>query len=482
MSVRVRFAPSPTGHLHLGGARTALYNFLFARQNNGKFILRIEDTDLSRSTEMAIASLIEDLYWLGLKWDEGPDIGGPFGPYRQTQRLNIYQQYLKVLLEKGFAYHCFCLLDELQKQREEAKKKKETFRYNRRCRNLSSEEKKELSEKNPKPSIRFASPLRGKTVVKDLIRGEIVFKHSELDDFIIFRSDGTPTYNFAAPLDDATMKITHVIRGDDHLSNTPKQINIYRALGFEIPQFAHLSMILGPDRKPLSKRHGDTALSEYRKKGFLASAMVNYLALLGWSYDDKTTFFTLEDLIKFFSLSRVSKNPAVFDLTKLKWLNGHYIRQLDDVTLYSLLIPFFAERFRTFDNEKLKKAIPLIKERIGVLSEATDWLDWLFTTNLSYEKEALEKVDSGSQYQLIVNEAIRALSEAVDFNALTIQECLRERVSELGVKPKVFFQTLRLALTGKLVSPPLFESIEILGKEKTLKRLKNFLKTDFKSL
>ncbi len=475
MSVRVRFAPSPTGHLHLGGARTALYNYLFARQNKGKFVLRIEDTDLSRSTEMAIQSIIDDLYWLGLEWDEGPDIGGSFGPYRQTQRSTIYQKYLKILMDKGYAYYCFCSPEELQSQREEARKKKITFRYNRRCRNLSSEERESKLKKNPKPSIRFASPLRGETEVRDIVRGKIVFNHSELDDFVIFRSDGTPTYNFAATIDDATMKITHVIRGDDHLPNTPKQINIYRALGFKIPEFAHLSMILGPDKKPLSKRHGDTAIFEYRRKGFLPSAMVNYLALLGWSYDDKTTFFRLEELIKFFSLNRVSKNPAVFDLQKLKWLNGHYIRQLKDNELFVLVEPYFQKKFANFDSEKLMKAIPLIKERIAVLSETVDWLDCLFTQGIVIDKEAQEKIKDENNLSLILKAAHQSLSQLDDFVAEKIQNALREKVAELQVKPKVFFQTIRLAITGKLVSPPLFESIEILGKKETLNRLKKFL-------
>lgn len=476
MSVRVRFAPSPTGHLHLGGARTALYNFLFARQNGGKFILRIEDTDSSRSTEMAISSIIEDLYWLGMNWDEGPDIGGPFGPYRQTQRFDIYRKYLNILLEKGLAYYCFCSSEELQAQREEAKKKKTSFRYNRRCRNLSPEEREEKLKENPRPSVRFASPLQGKTVVNDLIRGEIVVDHSELDDFIIFRSDGTPTYNFAATIDDATMEITHVIRGDDHLPNTPKQINIYQALNFKIPQFAHLSMILGPDKKPLSKRHGDTAISEYRRKGFLPAAMVNYLSLLGWSYDDKTTFFTLEELIKYFSLSRVSKNPAVFDLQKLKWLNGHYLRQLDNNALFSLLEPYFKKEFSSFEADKLKKAIPLIKDRITVLSESLDWLDWLFNSEISLDQEAKEKIAKEADCNLVLSAAYQSLNQLEEFKAETIQQTLREKVAELQIKPKIFFQTLRLAITGKLVSPPLFESMELLGKEQTLKRIQKFQK------
>ncbi len=476
MSVRVRFAPSPTGHLHLGGARTALYNFLFARQNQGQFILRIEDTDSSRSTEIAIRSIIEDLYWLGLKWDEGPDVKGEFGPYRQTQRLFIYQQYLKRLMEKGYAYYCFCTSEELQAQREEAKRKKITFRYNRRCRNLPFEEVEKKLERSLRPSVRFAMPTSGETVVNDLIRGKIVFKHAELDDFIIFRSDGTPTYNFAATIDDATMKITHVIRGDDHLSNTPKQINIYRALGLKEPEFAHLSMILGPDRKPLSKRHGDTAISEYRRKGFLPQAMVNYLALLGWSYDDKTTFFSLEDLIKFFSLNRVSKNPAIFDFQKLKWLNGYYIRQLKNSDLLALIEPYFREKFLSFDREKLMKAIPLIKDRITVLSESVAWLDWLFVKEIQVETGSKEKIKKDNSLSLILNAAYQSLSQLDDFKAEKIQNVLREKVAELQVKPKIFFQALRLAVTGKLVSPPLFESIELLGKEETLNRLKSFIK------
>lgn len=299
--VRVRFAPSPTGDLHLGGARTALYNFLFAQKNKGKFILRIEDTDRTRSTEEAIESIEEDLRWLGLFWDEGPDVGGDYGPYRQTERKEIYQRFVERLLQEGKAYYCFCTPEELQREREEAKRKGISFRYSRRCRNLSLSQIEEERRRNPHPAVRFATPLGGATIVKDIIRGSIRFEHSEMDDFIILRSDGTPTYNLAATIDDALMKITHVIRGDDHLSNTPKQILIYRSLGFDIPQFAHLPMILGPDKKPLSKRHGDTAIWQYRKKGYLPQALVNYLALLGWSYDDKTTLFTMDELTSIIS-------------------------------------------------------------------------------------------------------------------------------------------------------------------------------------
>jgi glutamyl-tRNA synthetase len=475
--VRVRFAPSPTGDLHLGGARTALYNFLFAQKNKGKFILRIEDTDRTRSTEEAIESIEEDLRWLGLFWDEGPDVGGDYGPYRQTERKEIYQRFVERLLQEGKAYYCFCTPEELQREREEAKRKGISFRYSRRCRNLSLSQIEEERRRNPHPAVRFATPLGGATIVKDIIRGSIRFEHSEMDDFIILRSDGTPTYNLAATIDDALMKITHVIRGDDHLSNTPKQILIYRSLGFDIPQFAHLPMILGPDKKPLSKRHGDTAIWQYRKKGYLPQALVNYLALLGWSYDDKTTLFTMDELKEKFSLEKVSKNAAVFDIPKLNWMNGYYIRQLADDELASLLLPYIQNRFpgKKVNIELVRKIVPMVRERINLLNEVVEWVDFIFMEEVDFDSESWEKIMKKDGVPEILAKAYKTLEGISRFEASRIEEELKDLAEKLRVKKKQLFQPIRVAVTGRRVSPPLYESLEILGRERTLQRIEKAL-------
>jgi len=479
MSVRVRFAPSPTGWLHIGGARTALYNFLFARKHGGKFILRIEDTDRSRSTEEAIKAIIDDMKWLGLFWDEGPEVGGPYGPYRQIERTELYQQAVQKLVSSGAAYYCFCTPEELEKMRSEALAQKKSFRYPRKCRALSDAEVNERLKRGEKAAVRFKTPLEGKLIVRDIVRGEVEFDLGQLDDFVIARSDRTPTYNLAVVVDDALMKITHVIRGDDHLSNTPKQILIYRALGFPVPEFAHLSMILGPDKKPLSKRHGATAIFEFRNQGYLPEAMVNYLALLGWSYDDKTTFFTPEELIEKFELSRVSANPAVFDFQKLQWLNGVWIRTLKHEELKQRLIPLVERAYRDFrtDDPNLDKLLELTRERMKTLSEFVDWTYFYFTgeDNFQLDETDKEKVFSGEDVFKILRAAYEKLAAVENWSKEEIENALRRLVDELGVKPKKVFQPVRLACTGRLVSPPLFESLEVLGRERTLNRIKKFL-------
>lgn len=479
MTVRVRFAPSPTGWLHVGGARTALYNYLFAKKNGGQFVLRIEDTDRSRSTEEAIQAIISDLKWLGLEWDEGPEIGGPFGPYRQTERQSFYEQAVQKLLDSGHAYYCFCKPEELEKMREEAFRNKKSFRYPRICRNIGYEEALRRIESGEKAAVRFKTPTEGILKINDIVRGEVVFDLSQLDDFVIARSDGTPTYNLAVVVDDALMKITHVIRGDDHLSNTPKQILIYRALGYPVPEFAHLSMILGPDKKPLSKRHGSTAIFEFKNRGYLSEALVNYLALLGWSYDDKTTFFTPLELVEKFDLSRVSSNPAVFDYQKLEWLNGVWIRELDGKELLNRLKPFIREAYGPFDesDENLIKLIEITRERIKTLKDFVDWTYFYFVKDEKFEVDASdkEKVLHDEKGAEILRMALRSLKGLEVWEKSAIESALRNLVIETGEKPKRVFQAVRVAVTGRLVSPPLFESIEILGRERTLKRLEKFI-------
>jgi len=335
--VRVRFAPSPTGSLHIGGARTALFNWLFARKHDGVFVLRLEDTDLLRSSEESSAGIIDGLQWLGLNWDEGPETGGSYGPYRQSERLPVYRKYLEQLVADGQAYYCFCSNEELQQEKEAARNGKRDYKYSGRCRELTSEEVQQRLSQGLKPVIRIKAPDNGTCVVHDLIRGDVEFNYVLMDDFIIAKSDGWPTYNFAVVVDDASMDITHVIRAEEHLSNTPKQLLIYESLGLTPPLFAHVSMILAPDRSKLSKRHGATSVQEFREQGYLPEALVNYLALLGWSSGDDRDFWSLDELVAEFDLENISRSPAVYDIEKLTWMNGNYLGKADSERLLSLV-------------------------------------------------------------------------------------------------------------------------------------------------
>ena len=341
--IRVRFAPSPTGYLHIGNARTALFNWLFARHYGGCFILRIEDTDTDRHVAEAEGLIIQDLKWMGLDWDEGPDKGGPYGPYRQSDRLDIYQSYAQKLVESGRAYYCYCTPEELEASRQKMLASGQTPQYDGRCLHLSDEQKKEFEKEGRRPSVRFRT-LGDAVVVNDLIRGEVSFDGQTIGDFIILRSDGRAAYNFAVVIDDIQMEITHVLRGEDHLSNTPRQVLIYQALGFNPPQFGHMPMILGPDRTRLSKRHGATSVVSYREKGYLPEAINNYLALLGWSSPDEEEILPQEKLVQKFTVDRISRSAAIFDLTKLNWMNGNYIREAELDRITRLCIPFLKEK------------------------------------------------------------------------------------------------------------------------------------------
>lgn len=473
--IRVRFAPSPTGYLHIGGVRTALYNYIFAKHNNGKFILRIEDTDKARSTEKAVENILDSLKWLGLSWDEGPEAGGEYGPYRQTDRLDNYRESCETLLLEENAYLCFCQPDELKKRREEALSKGKPPGYDRRCRDLTKAQINEYMNQELKPVYRFKAPLSGETVVNDMIRGKIIFDNENLDDFVILKNDGTPTYNFAAVVDDSTMDISHVIRGDDHLSNTPKQIALYEALGYTQPQFAHLPMIIGPDKKRLSKRHGATSIDEYKDKGYLPEALLNYLALLGWGFDEKTTFFSMKELIKYFSLQKVSKNPAVFDIQKLSWMNGNYIRYLDDTELAKILFPYFkqaglVEEMSMDIEHKLISIAEIIKERLNILSDSVELCAFFFKKTEPDDKA--KKLLSDEAAVKVLKLSIEKLSNLSEWNRFAIETELRLIPEETGMKAKKVFQPVRAAISGSLISPPLFESLEILGKKETLERLK----------
>ena len=463
--IRVRFAPSPTGHLHLGGARTALFNYLFARHNKGTFILRIEDTDRTRSTEEYIEAIIEGMKWLGLNWDEGP--------YRQMDRFNIYKDYADKLLREGKAYYCYCSPEELEKRRQEASAQGRTPKYDGRC--------KLLKEPIPDrvPAIRFLMPQEGETVVNDLIRGMVVFENAQLDDLIIMRSDGTPTYNFTVVVDDVDMGITHVIRGDDHLNNTPKQLHIYKAFGYGIPAFAHLPMILGHDKARLSKRHGATSVTAYKEMGYLSDAFVNYLARLGWAHGDQE-IFTRDELIKYFSLEDVGKSAAVFNPEKLLWLNSQYIMKTPTEKLIEMVMHFLVrekiiQKDQTLDKEWLSKAIETLKERAKTLVELAHSLRFYIAEDIEYEEKAKTKFlnEKNLPYLLDVKDAVKGID---NFVAPEIEKVFVSLVEKHKTKLGNIAQPVRVAITGKTESPGIFEVLEIVGKEKTLKRLEKAIK------
>ncbi|MCX8007808.1 MAG: glutamate--tRNA ligase [Coriobacteriia bacterium] len=475
--VRVRFAPSPTGHLHIGGARTAVYNWAFARRHGGAFVLRIEDTDPERSTEENTQAILRSLAWLGIDHDEGPDVGGPYGPYRQTERAPLYRDALALLQERGAVYPCFCSAEELERKRQEARARGGFAGYDKTCRAISPTDAAARVAAGDPHAWRLKVPFdRGDVVFEDLVRGEMRFPISAIDDLIVVRSDGTPTYNFAVAVDDATMRITHVIRGDDHISNTPKQILVYEAMGVEPPAFAHLSMIWGPDGKRLSKRHGATSVEAYRDMGYLPEALLNYLALLGWSLDGETTIIDRETLIANFSLERVSRNPAIFDSEKLEWLNGVYIREMPREQFVDrmcavlqdagLLSPDEAKERR----EWLLALAPLVSERIKRLDEVVPMVRFLFA-EVAVEEKAKDAVLAVAGARSALEEAARALESLEAWQSDAIEAALRALPERLGMKPKAVFQAVRVAITGTTVSPPLFESLELLGRERAIARI-----------
>ncbi len=473
----MRFAPSPTGYLHVGGARTALFNWLFARNKGGQFVLRIEDTDMERSSEESYRAIVEDMRWLGLDWDEGPKVGGDYGPYFQSERRPIYSEWCQRLLNEGKAYRCFCSQDDLKRMREELRRLGKDIKYDRRCRDLSSDEVSQRLDAGKPFVVRFKAPLSGQTIVEDIVKGNITFENSTLDDFILLKSDGYPTYNFACVIDDMLMKISHVIRGDDHLSNTPKQILIYRAFGATPPRFAHVPMIMGPDRTRLSKRHGATSVGQFREDGYLPEAMVNYLALLGWSYDDATTLFAREDLIAKFSLEKVSSTPAVFDYAKLQWLNGEYMKRRPISDRAHLVVPHLIRAGLVHEplSAELKayigRVVDVVGERLKVGNQIVELADFFFKDEISYDEDV-----AGILKQHHVPAVLKLLEDRLEkldgFAAASIEKVMRGLVSEMGLKTGQLFQPVRIALTGKKHSPDLLRIMEVLGKERVIARLK----------
>jgi glutamyl-tRNA synthetase len=481
--VRVRFAPSPTGKLHVGGARTAIYNWAFARSHHGTFILRIDDTDPTRSTEENTQIILRALRWLGLDWDEGPEVGGDFGPYKQTERAELYRAAARRLWDEGRAYPCFCTPDQLAADKAAAQERKDPFQgYQRRCRSLDPAEARSRVEAGEPYVLRIKVPLdRGDVVVHDAVHGDVTFDAKELDDFVIQRTDGTPTYNFATVVDDAAMRITHVIRGDDHLSNTPRQIMVYEALGAPVPTFAHLSMILGADGKKLSKRHGATNVEEYRDAGYLSDAFVNYLALLGWSLDGETTIVSRATLAARFSLDHVSKNPATFDPDKLDWINATYLNAMsDDEFAQEVMVPELVGAHLMAPGERrdpawLRALAHVVKPRTKMSADAARVAAPVFATaaTLAYDEKSVAKGLGRQGVDAILDAASEALGtvDAGGWTAEAVDAALEALPEELGLKKRLVFQAVRVAVCGNLVSPPLGETMALVGKDDCLARI-----------
>jgi glutamyl-tRNA synthetase len=456
--VRVRFAPSPTGYLHVGGARTALFNWLFARHVGGTLILRIEDTDRSRSTDDNIGFIVEALTWLGLDWDEGPPAPG----YRQTERFDLYRAQAERLVRSGRAYYCDCPPAQLDAERKAAEASRETFRYSGRCRQRGL----------TAGALRLRLPDEGSTVVHDLINGPVVFEHRQLDDWILVRTDGTPTYNFCVVVDDVDMRITHVIRGNDHLSNTPKQVLCYEALDYPVPQFAHVSMILGADRSRLSKRHGATAVQAFRDEGILPDAMVNYLARLGWSHGDQE-IFSRKELIERFDIQDVAPSGAIFDRTKLEWLSQEYLKATDGARLVEMVVPFVEKAGLAMpaDRARLAPMLETLRERAKTLVELVEVGRFYFERPRQYEAKAAEKFFTAEGAQRL-DRMIERLAALPDFTAERIEAAVRELAGELSLKLVDLAQLARLAVTGRTASPPIFQVLALLSRDEALHRLR----------
>ena len=464
--IRTRFAPSPTGYLHIGGARTALFSWLFARRHQGSFVLRVEDTDAVRSTQEAIQAILDGMSWMGLDWDEGP--------FYQTDRYELYRQEAARLLEEGKAYKCYCTAEELEAKRQQAIEEGRTPRYDRTCR-----ERSDQPEGQPF-TLRFKAPLEGATTVKDLVQGDVTFQHEDLDDLIIQRTDGSPTYNFCVVIDDASMEITHVIRGNDHLSNTPKQILLYQALGFPVPHFAHIPLILGQDRAKLSKRHTATSVTSYRDEGYLPEALVNYLVRLGWSHGDQE-IFSPQEMIDHFSLEGVGKSAGVFDTEKLLWLNQHYIKEAEPQRLAGLLMPLLTERHEQLNSpltgetvdensEWLQRIIQLQQERSKTLVEMADALGYYFADELVYDEKAAKKNLRPVAADLL-EEFLPQLEALENFDTKSLEETMRQFLEAKELKMVKIAQPIRVGITGGSASPGLFDVMAALGEDTVVKRI-----------
>ena len=482
-SIRVRYAPSPTGMLHVGGVRTALFNWLFARKNSGVFVLRVEDTDLERSTEESVEQLKRSLRWIGLEWDEGPEVEGPHAPYRQTERLDLYHDAAKKLLESGDAYHDFATTEELEEfRRQEREAGRQPLYRGGSYREMSREQAEEKISSGEPYTVRFKTPLEGRTVVEDLIRGPVSFDNANLEDFVIMKSTGTPTYNFAAAVDDAEMEISHVIRGDDHLSNTPRQILLYKALGYDLPAFAHVPQVLGPDKKKLSKRHGAASVEDFAAQGILPEALFNYLALLGAGYAADEEIFSPAELAERFRIERVSGNPAVFDENKLISINQIYIRQQSPEELAMLAAPMLVES-GAVDPEELERDMPrlteimsLMKERLGRTTDIPDAVGYFYGGEVGYDKNEFEKQFGKEFVRENFPELRDRLAALPEWTEEDIEEAVRGLAAEREKGARHLIHPLRFATTGRTVSAGLFETLALLGRDRSLLRADHALR------
>jgi len=473
-NIRVRIAPSPTGFLHVGTARTALFNYLFAKRNNGSFILRIEDTDLERSKQEYIQNIYDSLKTMGLKWDEGPDIGGPYPPYQQSDRFDIYKKYAEKLVEQGDAYYCWCTQEELDAEKEIALKEKGTYKYSQRCKNLTPEQIDQYKKEGRIPTIRFEVPAR-RLKFHDIVKGELDFDLELISDFVIMKSNGTPTYNFAVVIDDMEMKISHVIRGEDHISNTPRQILIYEALGAKITEFAHVGMILAPDRTKLSKRHGATAVSEFIEQGYLPEAFVNFIALLGWSPADGHEIMTLDEIISSFSLERISPSPAIFEFDKLNWMNGQYIRNMPISEITDRAKVYLKDYdLSVYTQEQLQTLVAAVREPLTKLSEITTAVSYFFGDTVEIDQEINNNIVKTPESQKVLQEFL-TFADTLSYNK---EEELHEQMATFrksipGLKPKQVMWAIRAALTGRVKGADMGVIISLLGKERVKLRISN---------
>ncbi len=484
--VRVRIAPSPSGNLHVGTARTALFNYLYAKKVGGKFVLRIEDTDAERTSQAYIDNIFDSLKALGLNWDEGPDVGGPYGPYTQSERFDIYPKYIQILLEKGFAYECFCTPEELEAEKEEATKNKKAYVYSKKCENLNDIEKDRLRAEGRKPAIRFSvekatKAFHNSSIIHfdDLVKGDLHQDTNLIGDFVIMKSNGAPTYNFAVVIDDMLMKISHIIRGEDHISNTFKQILIYEALGAEVPRFGHLGMILAPDRSKLSKRHGATAVSEFVEKGYLTDALINFVALLGWAPSDGNEIKTVDEIAQDFRINEVSSSNSIFEYDKLNWMNSQYIKKLDINDLKERLKPFLTKYdLSTMTDEQYTHMVEITRDPLTILSDITDAVSYFFGEDVEVDPEVQTTVlDTEVSQDVLKTFAEQAKDwEWTEENLHEKLEEFRGFYKEKGVKAKVTMWAIRAAVTGRTRGADMVGTLVILGKDKTLHRVAKAIK------
>lgn len=479
--VRVRFAPSPTGPFHIGGARSALFNWLLARKTGGKLILRIEDTDRERSTPESEENIKAALKWLGMDWDEGVDVGGEYGPYHQMERLELYKKYTDQLLAEGKAYYCYCTDEELEEERQSLIKEGKMPRYMGKCRNLTEEQIAQFKAEGRKPTVRFRVPADKQILIKDMVRGNVVFDSNNIGDFVIVKSDGIPTYNYAVVIDDALMHITHVIRAEEHLSNTPRQCLIYDALGFKQPVFGHISLILGKDHTKMSKRHGATSVDQYRQLGYLPAGINNFLALLGWAPNSEQEIFSTEELIKEFSMERVAKNPAVFDIDKLNWINQYYMRQLDVEAFFEAAKPHMIEAgymTGTEEGEKLawlKRVVATAQEHVSFAAQIPACIEMYFNDEFAFENEEAEAVLKAETVPTVIKMLLEELPKIENLDNVAVKALFKQIQKATKLKGKDVFMPIRVALTGNQHGPELAAMVPLLGVERTAKRIKNSL-------